>query len=111
MIHLRDCTRSLFVAVLALSLSPTAEAQTYPDKPVRIVVPYAPGGSVDLVARVLGQKLQESFGQPVVIDNRAGAGGAIGVDAVAKSKPDGYTLVASGSGAITVNVHLSKLPY
>jgi tripartite-type tricarboxylate transporter receptor subunit TctC len=86
-------------------------AQTYPSKPVRLIVPYAPGGSVDLLARIMRDGLQDALGQPVVVENRAGAGGAIGVEAAAKSPPDGHTLVLSGSGAITVNVHLTKLAY
>ena len=100
---------AFLLAACALSL-PLA-AQTFPSKPVRLIVPYAPGGSVDLLARVMRDGLQDAFGQPVVVENRAGAGGAIGIEAVAKSPPDGHTLVLSGSGAITVNVHLTKLPY
>jgi len=70
-----------------------AWAEAYPDKPVRLVVPWPPGGSVDIVGRLIGVKLAQTLGQPVVIDNRSGASGNIGMDAVAKSRPDGYTLV------------------
>ncbi len=97
--------------IFVLILSAPLGAQTYPTKPVRLIVPYAPGGSVDLVARVLRQGLQDAFGQPVVVENRAGAGGAIGLEAAVKSLPDGHTLVMSGSGAIIVSAHLTKLPY
>jgi tripartite-type tricarboxylate transporter receptor subunit TctC len=102
---------ALLLAACALSLSLPLAAQTFPSKPVRLIVPYAPGGSVDLLARVMRDGLQDALGQPVVVENRAGAGGAIGVEAAAKSPPDGHTLLLSGSGAITVNVHLTKLPY
>ena len=78
----------------------TAQAADYPTKPIRFVVPYTAGGTTDLVARTVGQKVSEKLGQPVVIDNRAGAGGNIGMDAVAKAAPDGYTI---GFGAISTN--------
>src|SRR2546421_12647453 len=100
---------ALMLAACAVSLP--LLAQTYPSKPVRLIVPYAPGGSVDLLARIMRDGLQDALGQPVVVENRAGAGGAIGVEAAAKSPPDVHALVLSGSGAITVNVHLTKLPY
>jgi tripartite-type tricarboxylate transporter receptor subunit TctC len=73
--------------------SGAALAQGYPDKPVRLVVPWPPGGSVDIIARLIGVKLGQTLGQSIVIDNRSGASGNIGMDAVAKSRPDGYTLV------------------
>ena len=73
----------------------TAHAQTFPTKPVRIVVPQTPGGASDALARIVGQKLSEKWGQPVVIENRAGAGGNIGMDVVAKAPGDGYTLLMS----------------
>ena len=78
----------------------TAQAADYPTKPIRFVVPYTAGGTTDLVARTVGQKVSEKLGQPVVVDNRAGAGGNIGMDAVAKAAPDGYTI---GFGAISTN--------
>ena len=86
-------------AVLALAL-PAAEAADWPQKPIRFVVPYTAGGTTDLVARTVGQKMAEKLGQPVVIDNRGGAGGNIGMDAVAKAAPDGTTI---GFGAISTN--------
>jgi len=89
-----------------------ADAQTYPAKPIRIIVPFPAGGIADVMSRVFGQKFTDSWGQPVVVDNRAGAGGNIGADLVAKSPPDGYTLVMGSIGTHSVNVSLfSKLPY
>ncbi len=88
-------------AAFALLATPfIAQAADFPSKPIRFIVPYTPGGTTDLVARTVGQKVSEKLGQPVVIDNRAGAGGNIGMDAVAKAAPDGYTI---GFGAISTN--------
>src|SRR5688572_22652706 len=75
---------------------------SYPTKPIRIVVPFTPGGTSDVLARTIGQKLQESWGQPVVIENRTGGGGTIGTNLVAKATPDGYTLLVS-SAAFTIS--------
>jgi tripartite-type tricarboxylate transporter receptor subunit TctC len=89
-----------------------ANAQSYPARPIRIVVPFPPGGIADLFARVIGQKFGETWGQPGVVENRPGAGGNIGAEIVAKSAPDGYTLVTGSIGTHAVNVSLfSKLPY
>ena len=101
----------LLTLLTALSHS-YAQAQTFPTKPVRIVVPQTPGGASDALARIVGQKLSEKWGQPVVIENRAGAGGNIGMDAVAKATGDGHTLLMSyvGSHAINVSIY-KKLPF
>jgi len=92
-------------------LAPAA-AQPYPSKPIKIVVPFPAGGIADLYARLIGSRAAESWGQPMVIENRTGAGGNIGADAVAKSAPDGYTLVMGSFGTHAVNVSLfSSMPY
>jgi tripartite-type tricarboxylate transporter receptor subunit TctC len=92
----------------ALVIAP-AFAQSYPAKPVRIVVPYAAGGPLDDVARYLGQKLTGRWGQPVLVDNRGGSGGAVGAELVVKSPPDGYTLLLGNGGPITtINVARHK---
>ena len=92
----------LLVAALTAVYAFAAGAQTYPNKPVRIVVPFPAGGGVDLTARTVGQKLADYLGQQVVIDNRAGAAGTIGAEHVAKSAPDGYTLLVAGPGSVAV---------
>ncbi len=100
----------LFLALAAAAFH--AAAQAWPARPIRLVVPYAPGGPLDLSARLVAAKLQESLGQPVVPDNRPGAGGNIGVDLVAKSPPDGYTLVISAIATLAINPSLyPALPY
>jgi tripartite-type tricarboxylate transporter receptor subunit TctC len=102
---------AIIVACVAFA-NDAAYAQSYPSKPVRIVVPYVPGGPVDDVARVLGQRLSEMWAQTVITDNRGGAGGSIGADLVVKSPPDGYTLLLGNAGPITINPSLmKKLPY
>jgi tripartite-type tricarboxylate transporter receptor subunit TctC len=101
-----------FFAALTLCISLSAAAQPYPNRPIRLVVPFAPGGSADLVARLLGQSLAESWGQQVIVDNRPGASGMIGNDLVAKSAPDGYTLTIGTLGPFAVNQTLfAKVPY
>jgi tripartite-type tricarboxylate transporter receptor subunit TctC len=98
--------------ILAAILPSLAVAQPYPSKPVRIIVNFPAGGIADLYARIIAQKVQESWGQPVVVENRTGAGGNIGADAVAKSAPDGYTLNMSAIGPHAVNVSLfSRMLY
>jgi tripartite-type tricarboxylate transporter receptor subunit TctC len=89
-----------------------ATAQRYPARPIRIVSPFAAGGSTDILARLIGQKLTESWGEPVIVDNRAGAGGIIGSDLVAKAQPDGYTLLLTSTSAHAINPALHRtLPY
>ena len=102
-----------FAAVIALpfALCGTAAAQGYPVKPVRVINPFSPGGSLDLVARALAKTMSADLGQPVVVENRPGAGGNIGIEAVAKAPADGYTLLAVQS-SLTINPVLQKqVPY
>jgi tripartite-type tricarboxylate transporter receptor subunit TctC len=94
------------VAMLAMATPASAQAQNYPDKPIRIVSPFPVGGIADIFSREIGKKLTEAWGQPVIVDNRTGAGGNIGADIVAKSAPDGYTLVIGNIGTHAVNVSL-----
>jgi tripartite-type tricarboxylate transporter receptor subunit TctC len=86
-------------------------AQPYPSKPVKLVVTYPPGGSSDLMARILGQKLSELWGQPVIVESKPGAAGSIGMDYAAHQAPDGYSFVIGNLGPVTVNPLLSKVPY
>lgn len=105
---------ALFMAaLLCMLIAPGVHAQAWPTKqPIRIVSPYAPGGATDVMGRLLGQKLQEKFGQTVIVENRAGAGGNIGTDVVAKAAPDGYTLLLAASGPLVIAPSLyPKLPY
>ena len=100
------CTAVLVLATLG------AQAQTYPQRSVRIVVPYPPGSGTDIVARLLGQRISETWGQAIVVDNRPGAGAIVGVDAVAKAAPDGYTFGIADTGPLAINPALyPKLPY
>jgi tripartite-type tricarboxylate transporter receptor subunit TctC len=111
---IRIIATKVFCAALALAASlaaPIAAADEYPSKPIRVVVPFQAGGRVDLAMRIIGKHLQAQWGQPIVVDNRPGAGGNIGMDVVAKSAPDGYTLV-SAANPMSANVTLyKKLPF
>jgi tripartite-type tricarboxylate transporter receptor subunit TctC len=103
---------AVFCAVAAcLSGSIDVSAQTYPEKPIRFVVPFAPGGSTDFLARLVGQKLTEAWRQPVIIENRGGGGGTIGADVVAKAAPDGYTILLTAISHATAVGFYRKLPY
>lgn len=102
------------VCIVACALSAAvsgAAAQGYPARPIRVVVPYAPGGATDLTARLVGQKMQEAMKQNVLVDNRPGAGGVIGADVVAKAAPDGYTVLIAVPAEMTILPHLQKMPY
>ncbi len=105
--------RALLAGGAALAATGAARAQApWPDRPVRVIVPFAPGGNADVVGRILQQRLQEKLGQPVVVENRPGAGGGLGAEAVARSRPDGYTLLIGSNGPLSVNpVVQARLPY
>ena len=101
-----------FFAFLLVLLAPCALAQDYPNRPVRLIVTVPPGGAADFIARLVGGKLGDALGQPVLVENRGGAGGTIAADAVAKAAPDGYTLLQNSITTHGVGPHLySKLPY
>jgi tripartite-type tricarboxylate transporter receptor subunit TctC len=101
----------LCAAAGCMSLSVDVSAQTYPEKPIRFVVPFAPGGSTDFLARLVGQKLTEAWRQPVIVENRGGGGGTIGADVVAKAAPDGYTILLTAISHATAVGFYRKLPY
>jgi tripartite-type tricarboxylate transporter receptor subunit TctC len=103
--------RTFLLLALALLFAPAAQSQPYPSKPIKIIVPFAAGGAVDVVARVVGQRLSEQVGQPVIVDNKPGGHANIGADFVAKSPPDGYTLLLGANG-LASNMTLHKnLPF
>lgn len=105
--------RGLCAAAAAAALLPALAWAAYPDKPIRMIVPYPPGGATDVIGRILAQRLSTGLGQQVIIDNRGGAGGNIGADAVAKAKPDGYTILmgAMTSHSTMARLERGKLPY
>lgn len=106
------CASRLFVAILLFAGVGGVFAQAYPVKPIRMIVPVAPGGGGDITARAVGQKLNEALGQQIIIDNRAGAGGLVGMEIAARAAPDGYTIVQTGIGALAVAPSITKkLPY
>jgi tripartite-type tricarboxylate transporter receptor subunit TctC len=108
---MRLVTRTVLGAALALAPA-MAAAQDFPSRPIRLVVPFPAGGPNDIIARVVGQRMAELLGQPVLIDNRAGAGGMLGTDAVAKAAPDGYTIAVTSAGALAISASLQeKMPY
>lgn len=102
----------LAAALVAAGMASRASAQQYPTKPVRIVAPFGAGGLVDVLSRAVGEKLRASLGQPIIVDNRPGSGGNIGADIVAKAEPDGYTLLMSSAGILSINEALyAKMPF
>ena len=108
----RSLPAALVLAAVLLGLADPAAAQTFPSRPIRLIVTFPPGGSTDTMARALQPSLEKSLGQPIVIENRPGAGGAIGVEVVAKATPDGHVIGIAGLGALAVDVILNdKLPY
>ena len=100
----------LFLLAALLLVPAVSKAQSWPQKPVRVIVPFAPGGASDLMPRLVGEKLAAIWAQPVVIENRPGAAGNIGMEAGAKSAPDGYTLLAAPNGNLVVNPHMYSKP-
>ena len=108
--HCVIITAAVVITLAAGHASAQKKAEAYPTKPIRMIVPFAPGGGTDIVARAMAQKLTESLGQSVIVDNRAGAGGTIGAETAVRSVPDGYTL-AMVSGSYAANAALFKLPY
>jgi tripartite-type tricarboxylate transporter receptor subunit TctC len=99
------------IALAAMALPQPAWAQAWPDRPVKVIVPYAPGGATDAIARPWAERLSQAFGQQFVIENRGGASGMIGAEAAAKSPPDGYTLLLTPNAPLTVLPSLRKTPY
>jgi len=103
-------TGIILVALLVIAPAITpAIAQNYPNRPIRIISPYAPGGTTDILARLLSPKLQATLGQPIIVENKAGANGNIGTEFVAKSKPDGYTFLMGNNSGVVINQNLYKL--
>lgn len=103
--------RTALGAALVLFPLGRLAAQDYPNKPIKLVIPFTPGGVTDNIGRVFAERMGRELGQQLVIDNRAGANGRIGTDAVAKAAPDGYTLLLGGIGALTIHPHMMPLPY
>jgi tripartite-type tricarboxylate transporter receptor subunit TctC len=97
--------------LLAVFLHSSVHAQIYPNRPVKVIIPWPPGQATDLAARIVGEKLSQQLGQSFIMENRPGAGGAIGTEIVAKSAPDGYTLLAASSGPISIMPNLQKISY
>src|SRR3984893_14100421 len=103
--------RWLIVLLTIVGFAAAAHAETFPNRTIRIIVPYAPGGSIELSGRVIAKNLQDSVGQSVIVENKPGANAAIGIEALVRSEPDGHTLVILSDSPVTINVHLSRLNY
>src|SRR5258707_169597 len=107
-LHVKRWLIALFAAV---TIAAQAQTQTFPSKTIRIIVPYPPGGSVDLTARVVAKNLQDRVGQSVIVENKPGANATIGIDALVRSDPDGHALIVLSDSPVTINVHLARLNY
>ena len=93
-------------------IASAAQAQNYPDRPIKLIAPFPAGGLADVLARAVGDEMSKTLGQPVIVENRAGAGGNVGADAVAKAAPDGYTLLMTSAGILTANQFLyAQMPF
>ena len=105
------CLAMIAVPAFAQNSTPAAAAKGYPEKPVRMVVPFPPGGGIDIIARHVTQKLSEAFGVQFMVDNRGGAGGVIGTENIARAAPDGYGLLFSSTSPMSINPHINKVKY
>src|SRR4051794_41400524 len=103
--------RTLLTALALLLVPVAAAAQDFPTKPIKLIVPFPPGGPNDIIARVVGQRMSELTKQPIVIENRSGQAGVLGTDAVAKAAPDGYTIGIVSASSLVINPSLEKVPY
>ncbi len=103
--------RTMLAGLTLLLLPAAAIAQDFPTKPIRLIVPFPPGGPNDIIARVIGQRMSELIKQPVVIDNRGGQAGVLGTDAVAKANPDGYTIGIVSASALAISPTMEKVAY
>src|SRR5712671_2514527 len=101
----------LATGLSVLLLPALVAAQDFPNRPIRLIVPFPAGGPNDVIARVIGQRMSELIKQPVLIDNRGGQGGVLGTDAVAKANPDGYTIVATSASALVISPTMEQVPY
>ena len=107
----KTVARLLFAWLAIVGIAAPARAETFPSRTMRIIVPYAPGGSIDLTARVIAKNLQDSVGQSVIVENKPGANAAIGIEDLMRSAPDGHTLIILSDSPVTINVHLSRVNY
>src|SRR5690606_21202887 len=107
----RALQRVAAATLTALCTAALAQSGSYPERPIRLVVPFPPGGGIDIMGRHTAQRLTEALGVQVIVDNRSGAGGAIGTDTVARAAPDGYTLLFSSTSPMSINPHINDVPY